>query len=152
RVLCDGEPPARDWAIQGWLGMGHTTLLAGVGGIGKSLLAQGIASALALGRAYIDAVPAARRVLGWWGDDDHDEMWRRQLAIARRFGVSLEHFADNLVVESFADRDCTLMDVDLGGRLAKTPMLDELREQIADYRAEVVILDNASRLFGGKES
>ena len=31
-------------------------------------------------------------------------------------------------------------------------MLDELQEQIADYLAEVVILDNAARLFGGKEN
>jgi hypothetical protein len=152
RVLADGEPPPRDWAITGWLGMGHTTLLAGLGGVGKTLLAQSIASALALGRSYVDEIPAARRVLGWFCEDDHNELWRRQVSIAAHFGVPLDAFAGKFIAESFADRDATLMDLDLGGRLVATAMRDELREQIADYRADVVILDNASRLFGGKES
>ena len=55
RVLADGEPPARDWAVDHWLGMAHVTLLAGLGGIGKTLLAQMLASALALGRAFATA-------------------------------------------------------------------------------------------------
>jgi len=146
------EPPPRDWAIQGWLGMGHTTLLAGLGGIGKTLLGQMIGSALAIGRTFVDEVSTPRRVLFWAAEDDHDELWRRQVAIAAHFGVPLTVFVKNLIVESFADRDCTLMDLDLGGRLIRTGMHDELREQVADYKADVVILDNASRTFAGKES
>ena len=151
-ALADGEPPPRDWAIDHWLGMGHATLLAGLGGIGKTLIAQQIGSALALGRPFIDAVHRPRTVLMWAAEDDHDELWRRQSAIAAHMGVGLEQFAGKLIVESFADRDCTVMDLDLGGRLVQTGMLDELREQVRDYRAEVVILDNAARLYGGKES
>lgn len=44
--LATQEPPARRWAIRGWLGFGHVSLLVGPGGIGKSLLGQQIASAL----------------------------------------------------------------------------------------------------------
>jgi len=152
RVLADGEPPARDWALEHWLGMGHVTILAALGGLGKTLLAQMIGSALALGRPFIDSVPRTRNVLMWGAEDDHDELWRRECDIARFLGVGLEAFAKSFVLESFSDRDCTLMDLDLSGRLCWTPMLDELREQVADYGAEVVILDNSARLFGGKES
>ena len=152
RVLADGEPPERDWAIKGWLGMAHVTLLAGIGGIGKTLMGQMIGSALTIGRTFISEIPQPRPVLMWAAEDDHDELWRRQHAIATHFGTSLQHFAGKFIVESYADRDCTVMDLDIGGRLVETPMLEELREQIRDYAAEVVILDNAARLFGGKES
>jgi hypothetical protein len=151
-TLALATPPPRDWAISHWLGMGHVTLLAGKGGVGKTLLGQQIGSALALGRSFIDEVPKARKVLMWAAEDDHDEIWRRQVAIAEHFGVELSAFAANFIAESFADRDCTVMDLDLGGRLVRTGMLEELGEQIADYLAEVVILDNAARLFAGKEN
>ena len=49
--------------------------------------------------------------------------------------VGLGEFAGKFTVESFADRDCTIMDLDLAGRLVETAMHDELREQVADYRA-----------------
>ena len=47
-TLALGPPPERDWAISHWLGMGHVTLLAGKGGIGKTLIAQQLGSALPL--------------------------------------------------------------------------------------------------------
>jgi hypothetical protein len=152
RSLADGVPPERDWAIRHWLGMGHVTLLASLGGMGKTLLAQMLGSALALQRPMLDEVPSPRRVLMWAAEDDHDELWRRQVAIAAHFSVDLGVFAGKFYVESFSDRDCTLMDVDQAGHLGATRMLEELREQVRDYRAEVVILDNSARLFGGKES
>jgi hypothetical protein len=153
KTLAEGEPPARDWAIVGWFGMGHATLLAGLGGIGKSLLAQQIGSALALGVPFIGAISRPRTVLYWAAEDDHDELWRRQIAIATHLAAPLEAFAGKLLVESFIDRDCTLMDCgDFGGRLMATPMLDELTEQVADYKADVVLLDNVARMFGGKEA
>jgi RecA-family ATPase len=132
--------------------MGHVTLLAGKGGIGKTLIAQQLGSALALGRSFVDEIARPRKVLMWAAEDDHDEIWRRQVNVAGHFGVELGAFNPNFIVESFADRDCTLMDCDLGGRLVETGLLDELQQQMADYLAEVVILDNASRLFGGKEN
>ena len=53
------DPPTREWAISGWIGYGHTTLLVGQGGIGKTLIAQQIGSALSLGNHFIDDVPRA---------------------------------------------------------------------------------------------
>ena len=149
-LLFQGEPPARQWAIPHWLGIGHVTLLAGPGGVGKSLLAQQIGSSLATGDAFIEKPERAYKTLMWMGEDDHDELWRRQVQIAGRAGRELTDYA-GLVIESYAGRNCTLAET-VFGAIAGTAMLKELEEQVADYDAEVVILDNIARLFGGNEN
>ena len=77
------EPPPRQWAINGWLGFGHVTLLVGQGGIGKTLLAQQMASCMALGREFVGEVERPFKSLMWACEDDHDELWRRQVYLSR---------------------------------------------------------------------
>ena len=144
------EPPVREWVIPHWLPAGHVTLLAGRGGIGKTLLAQHIGTAAALGGNYIESL-AARRVLMWAGEDDEAELWRRQIAISQHFGSPLSALAERFYLHSYAGDDITLM-APAFGSLQKTAMLTELIEQVHDYRAEFVILDNIARLFGGSEN
>ncbi|MBX5462976.1 MAG: AAA family ATPase [Steroidobacteraceae bacterium] len=151
RSLIGQTPPERDWAVSHWLGMGYVTLLAGQGGLGKTLIAQTFGTCLALGRGYIDYAPRPRRVLMLAGEDDADELWRRQLAICEWLGVGLDDIAENFICESYSNRDMTLADIAYG-KLIATPFLTELREQIADYRAEYVFLDSAARVFGGNEN
>jgi RecA-family ATPase len=144
------EPPAREWVIPHWLPAGHVTLLAGRGGIGKTLLAQHIGTAAALGRNYVEPL-AARRVLMWAGEDDEAELWRRQIAISHHFGPPLTALTERFYLHSYAGSDITLM-APTFGQLQTTGMLTELIEQVRDYRAEFVILDNIARLFGGSEN
>lgn len=143
-------PPERDWVIPHWLGCGYVTLLAGPGGVGKSLLAQQIASHIATGTPFIEPIPKARKVLVWAGEDDHDEVWRRQMNIAEVMGTDLTAY-DDLIIESFAGRSCTLVET-VFGTIQPTKLIDELAEQVADYGAEVIVLDNIARLFGGNEN
>lgn len=119
------NPPARDWAITGWLPMGHVTLLAGRGGIGKTLLAQTISSHLCTTQPYIDEIPRARRVLFWAGEDDNNELRRRQQAIAKSMDANLSDFDGLLFIESFIDRDMTLAEP-VAGSLQPTRLLAEL--------------------------
>lgn len=145
------ELPQRAWAIEHWLPMGHVTLLAGGGGTGKTLVAQSLASCLALRREYLDWMPAPRRVLMWACEDEAEELWRRQAAIGKWLGVELSAFDGQLVIESYHGKNVELAALDQQ-RLIAAPMLEELRMQIGDYGAEVVILDNVARLFGGNEN
>jgi hypothetical protein len=145
-------PPDREWIIDHWYGMGHVTLLAGAGGSGKTSVAQVMASCLALGRPYLDAVSKPRNVLLWAAEDDVDELWRRQLAIAQWLGVALSEFKQRLFVHSYEGEDCTLAAELAEGRLSTTTRYGELCQQIGDYRAEAVILDNSARLYGGSEN
>jgi hypothetical protein len=144
------EPPTREWVIPHWLPAGHITLLAGRGGIGKTLLAQHIGTAAALGHDYIEPLNK-RRVLMWAGEDDEAELWRRQSAISAHFREPLSALTERFFLHSYCGDDITLM-APVFGQLQTTPMLAELVQQVGDYKAEFVILDNIARLFGGSEN
>lgn len=149
----EDQPPAdRQWLSKGWLGRKQTALLAGAGGIGKSLLGQQIGSELCLGiNGVLPSEGRELTVLGWFSEDEEDELGRRQIRIAQHAGRNVSDFHDRLIVESFIDRDATLAER-IGGVFSPTPLLDELRAQVNDYRADLVLLDNVARIFGGDEN
>jgi hypothetical protein len=126
-------------------------LCAGRGGIGKTLIAQQVGSALALGRSYIDEIAKPHTVLMWACEDDRDELWRRQVAIATYFDVPLEAFKDRLIIEPRRGLDNTLL-APVHGAPKFTKLMDELVAQVNDYRAEVVIVDNTGQTFGANEN
>lgn len=149
--LAGKEPPSRRWAVKGWLGFGHATLLVGQGGIGKTLLAQQMASCLALGKPFIGDIDEPRKCLMWACEDDHDELWRRQVHIAKWCNAGLEAFAERLVIVPRHGLDNALVATDFG-KLMFTPLIAHLSEQAKDLSAEVVILDNVAQLYGANEN
>ncbi len=149
--LQESTVPARRWAIPHWLGIGYVTLIAGPGGVGKSLLAQQLGAALSVGDTFLEPIERPLRVLFWAGEDDVDELWRRQLCIAGDAARDLVAYSKNFIVESYEGRDCSLAELSFGA-LTPTPMLAELEAQVADYDADVVLLDNVARLYGGSEN
>src|SRR6185312_9095310 len=109
-------------------------------------------SCLALRKGdFLVWMPAARKTLVWACEGDAAELWRRQMAIARWLGVPLSAFADRLIVHSY-DGQLVELAALVDQQLVATPMLTELREQIGDYKAEFVVLDNVARLFAGSEN
>lgn len=131
--------------------MGHVTLLAGSPGSGKTLISQAMASCIALQRDYIDHIPRPLKVLMWACEDDVDELWRRQIAIATALEVRLSAFADEFTLYSYDGRLVELAGI-VDRQLVAAPMLGVLREQIGDYKADVVFLDNSARLYAGDEN
>lgn len=144
------DPPPRQWIVPHWIPDKHTTLLAGRGGIGKTLLAQHIATALALAHEYMEPLES-RAVLMWAGEDDLAELWRRQKNISSYMGRPLSDLSERFYLHSYAGEDITLA-APIYGSLAPTPLLEELREQVGDYRAQLVVLDNVARIYGGSEN
>lgn len=144
------EPPPRLWRINHWLGAGPA-LLAGSGGVGKSLLAQTMATALAWQRFFLDEVPDPLVVLMWMCEDDRDEIWRRQVAICAALEIPMSSLQGKLIIEPRLGRDNALFALPFN-QPAFTPLHTELREQVNDYKADLVVLDNAGQVFGGNEN
>lgn len=142
--------PERAWAIDGWLGMGHVTLLAGVGGAGKSLLAQALGSAISIGADFIGAVPQQRRVLFLACEDDADELHRRQIRIGAHFGKALGEFTNFMVVPRVGE-DNTLVATEYGKPMW-TPFFGELKESCNDRRVDTLIIDNLAQVFAASEN
>ena len=149
-ALSERAPRPREWLIEDWLGTGHPTLFVGPGGVGKSLLAQQVASCLSVGHPILGAVARPLRVLMWMCEDDAEELFRRQAAIAAWLGVGLAEFS-GLVIQPRLGMDNTLLTTTFG-RPTWTPLARELREQCADYRADVWWGDNIGQMFGGNEN
>jgi RecA-family ATPase len=143
-------PPERTWHINHWLTTGPT-LFAGMGGIGKTLIAQTLATALALGKRFLEDVSKPMVVLMWACEDEHDELWRRQVAINRFFGVSMSELTDLLIIKPRLGLDNTLLGKAFGNP-SWTRLRDELKQQIHDYGADVLFLDNVGQTFVCDES
>jgi hypothetical protein len=134
------EPPAIRWIIPHWLGW-SPTLLAGRGGIGKSLLAQQIGTALACGLpTWSDALVEPLRVLYWACEDDSEHLWRRQDCICRHHGISMDALT-LFFVDARYGLENTLCASHFGA-LTWTNLYDFLFEQVNDLRADVLLLEN----------
>jgi len=150
--LQNRTPPARRWAIEGWLGMGHATLLIGQGGIGKTLVAQQMLSCLSLGRTFIGPDPERElKCLMWACEDDHDELWRRQINVARWLKCGLDDFQGRFHLEPRQGLDNTILTSEFGKPIW-TPLREQLMQQAHDYRADVVCIDNIGQTFGCNEN
>jgi hypothetical protein len=106
---------------------------------------------MALGRDWVDQVSKPLRVLMWAGEDDANELWRRQVAICAQFGVEMAALDDLFYMQSYEGADITLAH-QIYGLLQPTAMMDELHSQVQDYAADYVFLDNIARLYGGNEN
>lgn len=148
-TLAQGDAPPFEWLIPHWLSW-HPTLLSGRGSIGKSLLAQQLATALATGTPFIGQACPPMRVLCWMCEDEHDELWRRQERICASMGIALGNLS-NLTIDARYGLKNELFVTEYG-RGCWTPLMVELERQIAKTQADVVIFDNIGHLYGGDEN
>lgn len=146
----DGAPPERVWWIPGWLGP-WPSLTAGGGGAGKTRLWHTVGTALATSRRYLDEPVAPLKVLMWLCEDDRDEIWRQQVAINAHLDLTMADLKDRLYVVPRHGQENTLLDLAFG-RAVFTPLLKQLREQVNDFKADVLVLDNIAQVFGGNEN
>jgi hypothetical protein len=63
----------------------------------------------------------------------------------------LSALTERFFLHSYAGADITLA-APVFGQLQPTALMGELRTQVQDYRAELVIVDNAARVYGGNEN
>lgn len=148
-ALAGVRAPAKHWFRQGWLTTGVGNLSA-KGGDGKSTVVQHEATAGAIGRAYFAPECAPYRSLVINCEDDHDDMWRRQERICDHEQIDMASLAGKLHLVSRSGCENALMVETRKDRvLIRTPLFDELREQVNDLGIDVLWLDNAAHVFLG---
>ena len=156
RIVCPtifkGQvPPARRWIAPQWIPCDVVTGFYGDGGVGKSLLAQQLQTATALGSNWI-GLPVEQAVsLGVYCEDDENELWRRQCAI------NTSYFADHDALGSMhwmprLGEDNLLMTFGRSGVGRLTTFHGQVLEAALDLKAKLVIVDTVADTFGGNEN
>lgn len=148
------EPPRREWMVEGAIPKGQVCLLAGVGGIGKSLLAQQLCTCAALGRPWLGLSCRPGRALFFGCEDDRDELWRRQRDICRTLGVSLTDAGEaGLELAPRVDFENTLSRLDKAAwQMVVTDLFVALAERCRDLGISYVVIDTATQTFGGNQN
>ena len=93
-----GEPPPRSWLVEGLLEKSKPSLLAAVGGVGKSMLALDLAIKVSQGQGtwLNKPIKNAGNVLMLMAEDDRSEVFRRTKALDKgdkRFDAEYDVFA-----------------------------------------------------------
>lgn len=144
-------PPPRRFAWEPGIPAGTVTLLHGYGGVGKSLLAQQVATHFVAGIPLFGGEMGGGPALVLAGEDEHDELWRRQLAICQRLDLGLDALAGRLILVAAPHIDITLAVAGESGVVQPTAMLDATRALVERHRPGLVVLDNPAKLFAVKE-
>lgn len=125
------------------------TLLAGHGGVGKSMLALTIAAHVAPGRPWGPFEVEQGKAVFLSFEDEGDVVESRLRRIIDLYGLPAALVIENLTILDGSDAEAELA-IENGGALEFTPMLGEVERAIAG--ADFVVIDNASDTFGGNEN
>lgn len=141
-------PPPRSWAWDGWIPAGRVTSLMADGGIGKSLLAQTIATAFSSTRdtLYGSAIGTGA-VLGVFSEEEQDELERRQRPIMESLGVDFGDLDGLRLFSRFGENN--ILATFRGGVLEPTAFYWRLDATCAALRPKLLVLDPAADFFGG---
>ena len=150
-----GKPvPQRRWLIPGLLIRGTVTMLNGDGGIGKSLLAQQLATALATARPFLGIEPQARPIpsLSVFCEDDEQELHFRQTHINAHYGCAMSDLGA-MALMSRVGEDNGLMAFDRRtDEGEETPFYHQLAHMIRESGAELIVIDTSADTFVGNEN
>lgn len=140
-----------DWMVEGAFIRGTVAILAGDGGLGKSLLLQQLITAAVFGMPWLGMATVPSRSLAVFCEDDVDELHRRQERINAHYGVRMKDL-EPVMMESRPGRDCSLMKFERwGANGKKTVMFDQLCYAAKQHKANIIILDTLADVFDGNE-
>ena len=143
--------PERRWLVEGWIPWRQVTSLYGDGGTGKSLLALQLMTSTVLGRPWLGRAVTPVRALGFFCEDDADELHRRQDAVNRAYKIEFGDLEDMAWI-SRVGHDNVLMAFEHDGRGELTPLYFEILAEAKERGAQLVVIDTAADVFSGNEN
>lgn len=147
------EAPHRRFVVPGWIIRGSCGLLSGQEGVGKSLLAQQMATCAAIGREFLGLDVTAMGTVYITCEDPMDELWRRQEAINAALNIGMEALNGKLTLVSLKGHLGNEFGVfDQQGRLSVSERYRQVERLCIDSKANLVFLDNAAHIFPGNEN
>ncbi len=137
--------------VDGWLARGTAALLVGEDGVGKSLLAQQLATCVATGHSFLGLPVEQAPALYVTCEDDEDELWCRQRAINRALGIPQD--SGPAMLSSLVG----YTGVELGGygpdgSFHLSAVAHGIVAAAKSRGAGLIVLDNLAHLFPGNEN
>lgn len=148
------EPPRRDWMVQDTFLRGTVAMLSGIGGAGKSILCQQLATSAVLGLPWFGMNLQRGKALYMACEDDANELHRRQISINDSLGCSMDEVCEaGLELHPREDKDNVLMRLNKETwRLRRTPLMDRLAGRCREHGIQYLILDTATATFDGNQN
>jgi hypothetical protein len=112
------------------------------GGVGKSSLGIVEALAMASGKPLLGVKPE-RRLKVWLfnGEDPVEELWRRIMAAAVRYGLKIEDIEGHLFVDSGRRMPVVIAEQTREGAVITAPVVDAVKATITANAIDVMIVD-----------
>lgn len=146
-------PEPIEFIVDGCIPRGAVTLLAGPPDIGKSYIAQQLLTAAALGRDWLGRKVERVRTFGLFAEDPERALLFRQDKISKHYGI--EH-ADLELDASWRSSDEGNPALIGFGRFdsagAPSALWGKIERYVLEQGIQLVILDNARRVFRGQEN
>lgn len=140
-----GNPPKIPELIPGWIPEAETTLLAGAGGGGKSILALMLQASMAAGKPWIGLDVPRGRSLGFYSEDGRAVVANRLHAIAGHMGTTVPALLNaGMRVLPKPKGDVALVRTGRDGIMTTTPAFDDLCRAVAAFKPTLLNLDNVA--------
>lgn len=148
------EPPRREWLIEKCFTKGSVALVAGDGGIGKSLLLQQMLTAACLGLPWLGLQTAPGRGLFFACEDDDDELRRRERSICRALNRDVEDVLEGgLDIFGRVSRDNVLSRLDRKSwSMEPTELFARVAKYARDHGVTYIVIDTATQTFAGNQN
>ena len=153
-----GPVPARQWLLNQWFPKRAVSLLFGQGGVGKTLIVQQLANAVADGEAFMGIGTSKMPVLCVLCEDDKQEIDRRQIDINQSRGIddAFGSAPENVYLWPRVGEDNIVVTFPNAGEDQPTAFYADLVKAVEAAKGDAdeicVILDNATDFFGGSEN
>lgn len=147
------QAPVREFIIPGWIAKGACGLLSGQEGVGKSLLAQQMATCAAVGIPFLGLDIEHCKSAYITCEDPIDELWRRQVDINKSLGITMADISGKMLLVSLKGELGNELGVfDQQGRLTASDRYRQIEKTLVDFGANFAFLDNAAHFFTGNEN